>query len=179
MHVVEVRIGLEDQEAVRVDRDAFVGLAEEGDARLDGDRIAYTLTNVESARVRPRQRSDADPVPVLATPRLARAAGADGLLPLQVGGTRIPVRVAATVERFPGIDGPGVVGDVDALGAALNAERPGSARVGEVWLGVRDDAAADRVDTALGRMPFDVLEVDPAGRSKPRRAAIRSRTGRS
>ena len=139
---------------------ALEGWAGFGGARLDGDRIAYTLTNVESARLRPRQRSDADPVPVLATPRLARAAGADGLLPLQVGGTRIPVRVVATVERFPGIDGPGVVGDVDALGAALNAERPGSARVGEVWLGVRDDAAADRVDTALGRMPFDVLEVD-------------------
>ena len=130
-----------------------------GGARLDGDRIAYTLTNVESARLRPRQLSDAEPVPVLATPRLARAAGADGLLPLQVGGTRIPVRVVATVERFPGIDGPGVVGDVDALGAALNAERPGSARVGEVWVGVRDDGAA-RVAAALGRAPFDVLEVD-------------------
>ncbi len=139
---------------------ALEGWAGFGGARLDGDRIAYTLTNVESARMRPRQPSDAEPVPVLATPRLARAAGADGLLPLQVGGTRIPVRVAATVERFPGIDGPGVVGDVDALGAALNAERPGSARVGEVWLGVRGDDDAARVATALGRAPFNVLEVD-------------------
>ena len=139
---------------------ALDGWAGFGGATLNGGRIAYTLTNVEAARVRPRQLSDTEPVPVLATPRLARAAGADGLLPLQVGGTRIPVRVAATVERFPGIDGPGIVGDVDALGAALNSERPGSARVGEIWLGLREDEDADRVAATLAQAPFDVLDVE-------------------
>ncbi len=140
--------------------DALDGWAGFGGASLDNGRIDYTLTNVESARVRPRQPSDTQPVPVLATSRLARAADANGLLPLQVGGTRIAVRVADTVDRFPGVDGPGVVGDVDALAAALNAERPGAARVGEVWIGLRRDEDAQRVAAALAKAPFAVLQVE-------------------
>jgi ABC-type antimicrobial peptide transport system permease subunit len=137
--------------------DGWIGV---GGAKPTGTSIRYTLTNVQPTRLRPRQQSDTELVPVIATARLARAADASGLLPLQVGGERIPVRVVAQVERFPGIDGPGVVGDVDALVAALNAERPGSARVGELWIGLERPEVADRVDSALAAPPFDVLEVE-------------------
>ena len=108
-----------------------------GGATLNGGRIAYTLTNVEAARVRPRQLSDTEPVPVLATPRLARAAGADGLLPLQVGGTRIPVRVVGDGRALPGHRRPG---RRRRRGRARRGaeRRSGRARPAsnEIWLGL-------------------------------------------
>jgi len=134
------------------------GAALSGQAQ-GGQTIGYTLTNAESVRLRPRQLSDAEPVPVLATPGLARAADASGLLPLQVGGERIPVRVVAGVTRFPGLGGAGVVGDVRALTTALNAERPGAARVNEIWLGLREEADVAQVDASLAAAPFDTLSV--------------------
>ena len=130
-----------------------------GGARLEGGRVDYTLTDQVVTRLRPRVPSDSRPVPVLATPRLAAAADEDGLLPLQVGGERVTVRVAERIERFPGVEGQTVVGDVGALLSLLNAERPGAARVNELWIGVADDAVGDRVASALERRPFDVLKV--------------------
>ena len=115
--------------------DALAGWLGIGGARLAGNRVAYALTPQEDARLRPRVPSDADPVPVLATPRLAAAAGPGGVLPLQIGGERLSVRVVERVARFPGVRGQAVVGDVDALLSALNAARPGLGRVNELWLG--------------------------------------------
>ena len=114
---------------------ALAGWLGVGGARLSGDRVAYTLTPQEDARLRPRVPSDAEPVPVLATPRLAAAAGPSGVLPLQIGGERLSVRVVERVSRFPGVRGQAVVGDVDALLSALDAARPGLGRVNELWLG--------------------------------------------
>jgi len=115
--------------------DALAGWIGVGGARLAGHRVAYTLTPQEDARLRPRVPSDDQPVPVLATPRLAAAAGPGGLLPLQIGGERFSVRIVERVSRFPGVPGQAVVGDVDALLSALNAARPGLGRVNELWLG--------------------------------------------
>jgi len=106
-----------------------------GGARLAEGEASYTLTVQEDARLRPAVPSDRAPVPVVATPRLAAAAGLGGLLPLQIGGERLTVRVAERVARFPGVRGQALVGDVDALLAALNAARPGLGRVNELWLG--------------------------------------------
>ena len=69
------------------------------------------------------------------------------------------VRVAQRIERFPGVEGQAVVGDVGALLSLLNAERPGAARVNELWIGVADDAVGARVAGALERRPFEVLKV--------------------
>lgn len=129
-----------------------------GGARVEGATVRYTLTNAVATRIRPRQ--PAGPLPVLATPRLAAAADDRGLLPLQVAGERLIVRVVATVRRMPGVDGQAVVGDVEALSAAVDLERPGAGRVNEVWLGLRDPAARARVDAALAAKPFDVLAVE-------------------
>jgi hypothetical protein len=115
--------------------DALAGWLGIGGARNEGARVAYTLTPQEDARLRPRVPSDEEPVPVLATPRLAAAAGPGGVLPLQIGGERLSVRVVERVARFPGVRGQAVVGDVDALLSALNAARPGLGRVNELWLG--------------------------------------------
>ena len=128
-----------------------------GGARIDGSTVHYTLTNAVATRIRPRQPTE--PLPVLATPRLAAAADDNGLLPLQIAGERLLVRVVGTVGRFPGVDGQAVVGDGDALTAAVNLERPGAARSNEVWLRLREPGAAEKVDRALAAKPFDVLTV--------------------
>ena len=128
-----------------------------GGARIDGSTVRYTLTNTVATRIRPRQPTE--PLPVLATARLAAAADDGGLLPLQIAGERMTVRVVGTVRRFPGVDGQAVVGDGEALAAAVNLERPGAARVNEIWLRLREPGSAAVVDRALAAKPFDVLTV--------------------
>ena len=140
--------------------DAFEGWIGVGGATREGDTIRYTLTNAVTTRIRPRQPAYRKPLPVLATPRLAAAADSHGLLPLQLAGERLTVRVAGTVRRFPGVDGQAVVGDAEALEGAVNLERPGAARLNEVWLRLRDPERADAVARALAARPFNVLEVE-------------------
>lgn len=135
--------------------DGWVGV---GGAELEGDTIRFTLANTTATRIRPRQPADEGPLPVLATPRLAAAADAKGLLPLQVAGERLTVRVVDVVRRFPGVDGQAVVGDPEALASAVNLERPGGARLNEVWLSV-PHRSADAVDHLLSEAPLDVLAV--------------------
>ena len=129
-----------------------------GGAEIDGSTVDYTLTNAVETRIRPRQPTS--PPPVLATPRLAAAADDGGLLPLQIAGERITVRVVATVRRFPGVDGQAVIGDGEALAAAVNLARPGGARVNEVWLRLRNPGRAGEVDRALATKPFNVLQIE-------------------
>ena len=128
-----------------------------GGARIDGSTVLYTLTNAVTTRIRPRQPTE--PLPVLATPRLAAAADEGGLLPLQVAGERLTVRVVGTISRFPGVDGQAVVGDGEALSAAVNLERPGAGRVNEVWLRLHEPGDAADVDRVLAAKPFNVLTV--------------------
>jgi hypothetical protein len=131
-----------------------------GGAKLVGHTVRYTLTNTVVTRIRPRQPYDDGPVPVLATPRLAAAADSAGVLPLQIAGERVSVRVVGTVRRFPGVDGQAVVGDGGALAAIVNLAQPGAARVNEVWLGLRDPNRAAAVDRALAAKPFNVLAIE-------------------
>jgi hypothetical protein len=128
-----------------------------GGATIDGSTVRYTLTNTVVTRIRPRQPTE--PLPVVATPRLSAAADDGGLLPLQIAGERLTVRVVGTIQRFPGVDGQAVVGDGDALSAAVNLARPGAGRVNEIWLRLREPGAAAAVDRALAAKPFDVLTV--------------------
>jgi hypothetical protein len=140
--------------------DAFEGWIGVGGAKLEGETIIYTLTNAVATRIRPSQPVDREPLPVLVTPRLAAAANAGGLLPLQIAGERLTVRVVGTVSRFPGVDGQAVVGDAEALAGAVNLERPGAARLNEVWLRLTDRARAAEVNRLLAAKPFDVLSVE-------------------
>ncbi|HUQ21915.1 MAG TPA: FtsX-like permease family protein [Gaiellaceae bacterium] len=140
--------------------DAFEGWIGIGGAKLEGETIRYTLTNAVTTRVRPRQPVDRSPLPVLVTRRLAAAADPQGLLPLQIAGERLTVRVVGTVRRFPGVDGQAVVGDAEALDGAVNLERPGAARLNEVWLRLTDPARASATERALSAKPFSVLEVE-------------------
>ena len=119
----------------------------------------YALSNQVVSRFRPRQPSDDEAVPVLATPRLAAVAGPGGTLPIELAGERFTARVVATVSRFPTVAGEGVVADAELLGAALNADYPGVGVPNEVWIDAGSDESASRISTALARPPFDVLDV--------------------
>jgi hypothetical protein len=98
-------------------------------------------------------------VPVIASPRLAGAAGAGGILPLRAAGGVLRARVVATARRFPTVHGDFAVADERLVFTALNTSKPGGATTNEVWIGVPDDASARAVAAALRRPPFDVLAV--------------------
>src|SRR5207237_2469399 len=132
---------------------AFPGwIGTNGVQALGGNRISYLVSPQLTSRFRARQLTDARPVPVLATPRIAAVAGPDGRLPLEVEGQPLTVRVVGTVKRFPTVDGDAVVADGAALTTALDADSPGSAVTNEVWVSAHDPSALDRP-------PFKVLAV--------------------
>jgi ABC-type antimicrobial peptide transport system permease subunit len=97
-------------------------------------RVRYLLTQQQLLRLRPRQPTDGSTVPVIASSSLARAAGANGLLPLYVGTASVNVRIAATARLFPSLSGDFVVADRSRLETALNAAVPGSALADEAWV---------------------------------------------
>ena len=95
--------------------------------RRDDRRLDRPTTRSRTRSRRGSGRSQpTEPLPVLATPRLERRRGRRAaLLPLQIAGERLTVRVVGTIGRFPGVDGQAVVGDGEALAAAVNLARPG------------------------------------------------------
>ncbi len=122
----------------------------------DGAALRYVVSNEVFSRFRPRQETDGHPVPVAVTPALAAAAGAGGLLPIDLSGQQLLTRVVATVRRVPSVEGDVVLADQAWLSTALNADTPGSGPVQEIWL-----QAPRRVrpllGAALARPPFDAL----------------------
>jgi ABC-type antimicrobial peptide transport system permease subunit len=124
-----------------------------------GDRtLRYLVTGNDVARFRARQPTDGKPIPILASPTLAGAAGPGGVLPLDVGTGTVVGRVVGTVRRIPTVDEDVVIADGPTLANALSATAPGSGSPNEVWL----DAPAGRehaVAVALRRPPFDALQI--------------------
>jgi hypothetical protein len=124
-----------------------------------GFEARATLTLGRTTYLRASQPTDQVAPQVFATPRLADlAGGVGGLLPLQIGGETVPVRVAGVVSRFPGATGETVVGDRIALDTAVNTVVPGGARENEVWLDVPPERV-DAVSAALERPPFRALDT--------------------
>jgi FtsX-like permease family protein len=122
-------------------------------------RMRYFVTDQLNSHFRPAQPTSR-PVPAIASPRLAAAAGPEATLVVQLAGPRVAVEIVATARRFPTVaEGDFVVADRAALATALNADSPGSAVVNEIWVGASSTAAKARVEDALRRSPFDVLEV--------------------
>ena len=161
---------------------ADAGVAFEGTARLEGPLgrelatwvgvdgatvrpakngvdVDFVLTPQRTTRLRPPQATDDSPPQVLATAALAEVAGGvGGTLPVRVGGSLVPVRVAGVVERFPGSSGDVVVGDRGALATAINAAAPGSARENEVWLDLAG-RSNDALEAAFSERPLDTLDM--------------------
>lgn len=124
-----------------------------------GVTMTYRISQQSDARLRARQATDSAPPKVLVTPRLGILAGGEGgKLALAVGGKRVPVQVAAIVDRFPGTAGEAVIGDIEALRSAVNAQVPGAGRTNEIWLDVPDDET-HAAEAALAQRPFRGVEA--------------------
>jgi hypothetical protein len=147
--------------AVVADWSRFVtrhGLQAGGGAR---PRLSYAFTEGQTMLLRLPQPADGRVLPVVASPEVARAAGPGGTLVLDFQDVRVPARIVEVARRFPGLsdaDEGFVVADESRLAAVLDADAPGTASPGEVWLAVpegEDGAAA----AALRRPPFATLAV--------------------
>ena len=123
----------------------------------DGVRLRFVVSNEVFSRFRPRQPTDGRPVPAIVSPALARAAGPDGTLPVDLSGQQLLVRVVGTADRIPTVDGDFVLADESWLTTALNADTPGSGLIQEVWLRT-PPSERDRVAAALSRPPFSALD---------------------
>ena len=121
-----------------------------------GGRLDYLVTGNAVALFRARQPTDDHPVPIVATQRLANAAGPGGVLPLLAGNGAVVGRVVGILRRMPTVSGDAVVADESTVATALNSSSPGSGATNEVWL---DAPARAHVAAALRRPPFDALEV--------------------
>lgn len=122
---------------------------------MDGNVVRYQLTVDLAAGIRARQPTDGRNVRALVTPALARAAGGDGLLPVQIEGETLTIKVAGVVRRVPSItEDDAVIADLATVGNKLNAQSPGLGVVDEMWIGGDIDPQAVR------RAPFDVLHAE-------------------
>lgn len=87
--------------------------------------------------VRPVQPSDERPLPVLADPATAAAAGPGGRIGLTVDNLPVQARIVGMVRRFPTVAAGGagvIVADQSSLSAALDAQLPGQGRTDELWM---------------------------------------------
>ncbi len=88
-------------------------------------RLKFLATSDLQPAFRIRQPLDGKAVPVIVSPAIAAAAGADRLLPLQIEGTPLLTRVVGIANRFPSVDGDLVVADRQTFATAMNADHPG------------------------------------------------------
>jgi len=135
----------------------------DGTARANGTKLAFGITPDVSARFRARQPTDGHPLPVLATPAVAAAAGGDRVLPLTIEGEQITARIVGIVERFPSITGDAVVADRQAASTTLDTAFAGLGTTNELWT----DRLTKPTPELLVQSRADVLaglEDDPLAR---------------
>ena len=120
-------------------------------------RLRYVVATNLDAHFRPRQPTDGRPIPVIASPDIARAAGPGGLVPIEIVDQRLLAKVVATARRFPTLGDSFVVADQSWLYTALNGPQPRAGLVTELW--VDGGSSPDRVAEALARPPLDRLQV--------------------
>ncbi len=110
--------------------------------------VAFSASGTPGV-LRPAQPTDTRPVPVLADPQTAAAAGPDGRIALTVDGLPVVARVVGVLSRFPTLAGQAgfVVADEATLAAALDAQLPGQGRPDELWISTGQPA---QLRAALG-----------------------------
>ncbi|MGZ4389289.1 MAG: hypothetical protein ACXVZL_07900 [Gaiellaceae bacterium] len=136
--------------ALPVDWRAWTGVG--GISGEGGGRIRYALTPSVDSGFRLRQATDGAAIPAVVSPALARAAGKDGLLPFDVSGERIVLRVAGVASHFPGSTQPDfVVADEGTLSTALDAALPGLGEPDELWV--------NGSGAAFAKPPYTLLSV--------------------
>ena len=120
-------------------------------------RMSYLVTANLEAHFRPRQPTDGQPVPVIASADVAQAAGPGGLIPIEIVDQRLLAKVVATARRFPTLGDSFVVADESWLYTALNGPQPRAGLVTELWLD--GGSSPHRVAEAIAHPPFNRLLV--------------------
>jgi hypothetical protein len=130
--------------------------------RRSGDQvtISYSFPEAGTLLLRPRQPTDGGPIPVIASPGVAAAAGAGRLLTLEFYESQLEARIVGTARRFPtlGRNEEFVVADASILSTAVDADAPGTATPAELWLAA-PGAERGALERALGRPPFSLLDA--------------------
>ncbi|HWE81241.1 MAG TPA: hypothetical protein VG265_06305, partial [Gaiellaceae bacterium] len=98
-----------------------------------GVTVAYSLESDQTTTFRPQEPTDGFAIPVLATPAIAAAAGADGTIALAIEGDVIKAHIAGIVTRFPSVDGDAVIADRQTAETVLDAATPGLGTTNELW----------------------------------------------
>ena len=142
---------------------------------VDAVRATYAFTEGQTMVLRP-QATDGRPLRVIVSPEIARSAGPNGSLLLDVQGTRVPAAVVGVADRFPDAQEQGE-GSSSPTSRDFEPRSTPTCRAGtpaEVWLAAPIRAA---LDAALGRAPFTAFESASRFRSNTSSSRIRSRAG--
>ena len=126
--------------------------------------LRYLVTGDAVARLRAQQPTDDHPVAVVASPRLAAAAGPGGVLPLTAGAATIVTRVVGEVARAPTVDGDVVLADGPTITTALAATAPGSGTPNELWLNSSSPPHAAVLDVMSHDATLRELRGEPLAR---------------
>jgi hypothetical protein len=94
----------------------------------------FTVNDASDAIIRPHEPDEGELVPVIASPGVARAADANGIVALHAENHVIAAKIVATTRYFPSLDGDVVVADLPTWLTAANTEEPGVATASELWL---------------------------------------------
>ena len=158
------------------------------DPVLGGRRVfQYSIAGIAGyLAVRPQQPAAREPVPVLATPGLARTVKSGNLFARVPGGGQVRLRIVGRIHHMPTAPaGETAVADVGRLYAALNTQFPGLATISERWRvgdGLKPDAGRElrlaAVAAAAERDPLDPRrDRRPAHPGRPRRPGRARRRG--
>ena len=132
-----LRLGVPRVDGRRV-RGAFAGwVGTGGVVRRSGagarPSLAFSLTTLATGRFRPSEPTDGKPLPVLVTPPVAAAAGADGIVPLAIEGEQVAGRIVGVVPRYPSAGEDAVVADRRTASTLLDSRSPGLGVTDELW----------------------------------------------
>lgn len=131
--------------------------------RMDAPGVFhYTANRAADSLIRPAEPLEGQLVPVLATPAVARAASADGVLGLRVGDGVVAARLAGVVRHVPSVDGDAVVADLPSWLVAANTLDPGTTTPSEIWTSRKPAALPLQVTSQ--RAQEALLRGDPIAR---------------
>ncbi len=124
----------------------FAGWFGTGGVRVDGPVLHFVVNSENDAVIRPHEPLEGELVPVIASPAVARAADANGVIALHAANSVILGKIVATTRYFPSVDGEVVIADLPTWLTAANTAEPGVTTASEAWLSSRPQA----------RLPLDV-----------------------
>ncbi|MDX6486672.1 MAG: hypothetical protein QOF43_1825 [Gaiellaceae bacterium] len=130
----------------------FDGWIGTGGIAADGTTFRYVLNRAADSVIRPQEPNEGELVPIVASPAVAKAADANGIVGLRTADHVISAKVVATTRYFPSVDGDVVVADLPTWLTAVNTAEPGIAVPSELWVDAPQSSAA-----ALEALPLEVI----------------------